>query len=494
MIVSVPRQKSEKSKIDDLKKLNNKLSEFIETAARKDSAAEEEIKKSKEDFYTKYSYLKPECEKSVIEHICDGVQSAAEWCKEHWKLMVTIAIVIVSVAVLLIPGVGPIIAGACWGAILGACIGGVSGGLESVANGGSFLEGFEDGALLGAISGAIGGAAFAGLGQLGAVAGKGIKCMSGFGKFIKGTASVTKVISTAMGGFDTIALVDKAFGNGDIATLNAKLHESKAYNIFQTGVTATAVFTGGMTTTMKCFVAGTLVLTASGLVAIENIKPGDMVYAADAETLEVSTKQVLETYIRETSSLVHLTINGENIISTYDHPYYVKDKGFVSAEALWIGAELIDKNGNVVLVEQLYRENLGDESVKVYNFQVDDYHTYFVSEYCILVHNAGDLYSRPSGYRKGVRDKTWNEAKASSPDGVVRDPKTGRPIDFNEPWDMGHKPGYEFRKHKISAKQRGISRKQFLDEHNDYTHYRPELPSSNRSHTCEDLTDFYLGD
>ena len=62
--------KSEKSKIEDLKKLNNKLSEFIETASRKDSAAEEEIKKSKEDFYTKYSYLKPECEKSVIEHIC----------------------------------------------------------------------------------------------------------------------------------------------------------------------------------------------------------------------------------------------------------------------------------------------------------------------------------------------------------------------------------------------------------------------------------------
>ena len=42
-------------------------------------------------------------------------------------------------------------------------------------------------------------------------------------------------------------------------------------------------------------------------------------------------------------------ISGENIISTYDHPYYVKDKGFVSAGALWIGAELIDKDGNVVL-------------------------------------------------------------------------------------------------------------------------------------------------
>ena len=380
--------KSEKSKIEDLKKLNNKFSEFIETASRKDSAAEEEIKKSKEDFYTKYSYLKPECEKSVIEHICDGVQSAAEWCKEHWKLIVTIAIVIVSVAVLLIPGVGPIIAGACWGAILGACIGGVSGGLESVANGGSFLEGFEDGALSGAISGAIGGAAFAGLGQLGAVAGKGIKCMSGFGKFIKGTASVTKVMSTAMGGFDTIALVDKAFENGDISTLNAKLHESKAYNIFQTGVTATAVFTGGMTTTMKCFVAGTLVLTASGLVAIENIKPGDMVYAANVETLEVSLKPVLETYIRETSHLVHITVNGEEIVSTFNHPYYVKGQGFVNAVDLCIGYELINNNGEPLVVEQIFREDLHEETVSVYNFKVSQNHTYHVGIHSVLVHNA----------------------------------------------------------------------------------------------------------
>ena len=412
--------KSEKSKIEDLKKLNNKLSEFIETASRKDSAAEEEIKKSKEDFYTKYSYLKPECEKSVIEHICDGVQSVAEWCKEHWKLIVTIAIVIVSVAVLLIPGVGPIIAGACWGAILGACIGGVSGGLESIANGGSFLEGFEDGALSGAISGAIGGAAFAGLGQLGAVAGKGIKCMSGFGKFIKGTASVTKVMSTAMGGFDTIALVDKAFGNGDIATLNAKLHESKAYNIFQTGVTATAVFTGGMTTTMKCFVAGTLVLTASGLVAIENIKPGDMVYAADAETLEVSTKQILETYIRETSSLVHLTINGENIISTYDHPYYVKDKGFVSAESLWIGAELIDKNGNTLYVEQIYHEKLDNQFKTVYNFKVEDYHTYFVGDSSLLVHNAEYSPTKPRYGERRISDEEYDELRSQTPSRKVR--------------------------------------------------------------------------
>ncbi len=486
--------KSEKSKIEDLKKLNNKLIEFIETASRKDSAAEEEIKKSKEDFYTKYSYLKPECEKSVIEHICDGVQSAAEWCKEHWKFIATVVRVAVAV-VLLCTGVGSglgaaIIAGACWGAILGACIGGVSGGLESVANGGSFFEEFEDGALSGAISGAIGGAAFAGLGQLGAVAGKVIKCMSGFGKFIKGTASVTKVMSTAMGGFDTIALVDKAFGNGDIATLNAKLHESKTYNIFQTGVTATAVFTGGMPTTMKCFVAGTLVLTASGLVAIENIKPGDMVYAADAETLEVSTKQVLETYIRETSSLVHLTINGENIISTYNHPYYVKDKGFVSAESLWIGAELIDKNGNVVLVEQLYRENLGDESVKVYNFQVEDYHTYFVSENCILVHNAGDLYARGK-YRKSMHEKMKAEAPRDA-DGNMICPTCGKKIPETITQNGRTRVGYDGDHYPTTWSERvqemkkwptAPTRKQVLDIYNQDV--RAQCPNCNQGHMFE---------
>ena len=129
--------KSEKSKIEDLKKLNNKLSEFIETASRKDSAAEEEIKKSKEDFYTKYSYLKPECEKSVIEHICDGVQSVADWCKEHWKAAITIVIVIAAV-ILVATGVGCILCAMALGALFGTGIGGLFGGIISAVTGGSF--------------------------------------------------------------------------------------------------------------------------------------------------------------------------------------------------------------------------------------------------------------------------------------------------------------------------------------------------------------------
>ncbi|MGE7602400.1 T7SS effector LXG polymorphic toxin [Peribacillus sp. NPDC097675] len=106
--------------------------------------------------------------------------------------------------------------------------------------------------------------------------------------------------------------------------------------------------------------------------------------------------------------------------------------------------------------------------------------------------NVEKTYNRPSGFRKGVRDEVWEKAKST--DGNVRDPLNDTIMNKDEPWDMGHKPGYEFRKHQQSAMERRITRKEFLDEHNNPDHYRPELPSTNRSHKGEDLTDDYFGD
>lgn len=98
-------------------------------------------------------------------------------------------------------------------------------------------------------------------------------------------------------------------------------------------------------------------------------------------------------------------------------------------------------------------------------------------------------YDRPSGHRSGVRDTVWDSAKDVH--GRVRDPGTGRYMSKDQPWDMGHKPGYEFVKHQESAARRGISRKEFLDEYNNPDIYRPELPSSNRSHKGESKTENY---
>ncbi|MCU6707002.1 HINT domain-containing protein [Hominimerdicola aceti] len=49
--------------------------------------------------------------------------------------------------------------------------------------------------------------------------------------------------------------------------------------------------------------------------------------------METSPKTVLETYIREVTTLVHLTVNGEEIVTTVDHPFYVNNRGFIKA---WI--------------------------------------------------------------------------------------------------------------------------------------------------------------
>ena len=145
-----------------------------------------------------------------------------------------------------------------------------------------------------------------------------------------------------------------------------------------------AIFTGGMATTMKCFVAGTMILAAEGLVAIENIKAGDKIITTDPDTSVTAQKVVLETYIRKTAHLVHLTVCGETIVSTYDHPYYVKDKGFVNASDLWIGAELVDNNGSIHQVEQLYREESKEEPIVVFNFKVNDFSTYYHIVICLI--------------------------------------------------------------------------------------------------------------
>ena len=64
---------------------------------------------NKDDFYDKYDYLKPDCEKSGWEKFCDACKAVGEWCKEHWKLIVTVVLVIIAIVVVVVT----------WGAALG---------------------------------------------------------------------------------------------------------------------------------------------------------------------------------------------------------------------------------------------------------------------------------------------------------------------------------------------------------------------------------------
>jgi len=123
-----------------------------------------------------------------------------------------------------------------------------------------------------------------------------------------------------------------------------------------------------------------------------------------------------------------LTINGEVIKTTFEHPFYVKDVGFVEAGKLQVGDKLVDSRGNVLVVEEKKLE-ITDKPVKVYNFKVDNFHTYHVGENRVLVHNANkyvkgtrstqltaddikfsDKFSKPA-YKNQITERGWTNRK-----------------------------------------------------------------------------------
>lgn len=136
-----------------------------------------------------------------------------------------------------------------------------------------------------------------------------------------------------------------------------------------------------------CFVAGTLIATEDGQKPIEEIQAGDKVLSENPETGEVAYKTVEETYENETTELVHVFVNGEEIITTPSHPFYVPKLGWTLAIKLRAGDILVLSNGEYVVVEAIQHELL-ESPIKVYNFEVEDFHTYFVGESSVLVHNT----------------------------------------------------------------------------------------------------------
>ena len=143
----------------------------------------------------------------------------------------------------------------------------------------------------------------------------------------------------------------------------------------------------GMLSSNACFIAGTVILTNVGKIAIENIEEGMLVWAKNTETGEEGFKEVLKTFENETDELVHLFVGGEEIITTPEHPFYVKDKGFIGAIHLRAGDILVLVNGQYAILEKIQHEIL-EAPIKVYNFEVEGYHTYFVGDCAVLVHNA----------------------------------------------------------------------------------------------------------
>ena len=92
--------------------------------------------------------------------------------------------------------------------------------------------------------------------------------------------------------------------------------------------------------------------------------------------------------MNETYELIHIYVGYSQIKSTAPHPFWVEGKGWVEAGNLLEGDKVKLYSGEVLEIKEIRRERL-EEPVKTYNFEVEDWHTYLVSENNVLVHNAG---------------------------------------------------------------------------------------------------------
>ena len=179
------------------------------------------------------------------------------------------------------------------------------------------------------------------------------------------------------------------------------------------GLTALAAAEGAATAGSKlagkigtgggCFVAGTAVTLGNGQhVAIETVKKGDTLLARDVDSGKVEARVVKRTSKVTSYELVTIevadAVSGkvvDTITGTPNHPFYVRGKGWVPLGQLGIGTSLVTRagpnssTGSALVVKSVRRES-HPEGVSVYNFEVDEFHTYFIGtvQSGIWVHNG----------------------------------------------------------------------------------------------------------
>lgn len=188
----------------------------------------------------------------------------------------------------------------------------------------------------------------------------------------------------------------------------------------------------------NCFRKGTLVATVDGLKPIEDIEVGDEVLAYDPETGEQAYKPVVRLFRNETDKWYHVHVNEQDITCTAEHPFYVADIGeFVPAKDLKAGQLVLLADGSCAVIDGIQVEELS-ASETTYNFEVEDYHTYYVSEDRVLVHNmceterVGRWMSEKeynamtsTGYVQESYSGTTHVARPANPNAFIKQAKVG---------------------------------------------------------------------
>ncbi len=156
------------------------------------------------------------------------------------------------------------------------------------------------------------------------------------------------------------------------------------------------------TTTGNCFPAGTKVILGDGrVIDIQNIQVGDVVASFQESNQTFTNNKVVQLFKRTTTQLTRIVTTKDTIWATPEHPFYTA-KGWINAGALVSGALLQTVNGQIPVTAA----HTIDSNCVVYNFEVENTHTYLIGNGAYLVHNT-------CAYRKQLLDDGLDPAKVT---------------------------------------------------------------------------------
>lgn len=151
----------------------------------------------------------------------------------------------------------------------------------------------------------------------------------------------------------------------------------------------------------NCFEADTLVTTENGPRPIQDIRVGDLVLSRDDVTGETAFKPVvalIDGAERQIWEVMVEVVDAEGaarreIIGTTDeHPWRLVGGDWATTAELYPGAQLVTADGRGAVVVSIGQT---DRIERTYNFEVEGFHTYFVGDAGLWVHNLCKLPQIP---------------------------------------------------------------------------------------------------
>jgi len=172
-----------------------------------------------------------------------------------------------------------------------------------------------------------------------------------------------------------------------------------------------------------CFSGETLVHAKGGCKRIDEIYDGELVLSKNVYTGETDYMPVKQVYIKSTTEFIYLNFEDEQIRTTASHLFFTNSGWWKAAENLKAGDTIITSSDTQKKITSIYFEKL-TKPERIYNLNIEDYHTYYVGTCGFLVHNncsedmtnvARKLIGRTDAdaISDGITDVTEAEAKAS---------------------------------------------------------------------------------